>query len=100
MDFTLIILVIALFILSAIFFIVHLYYYKLSDKENKVVEWRWLYGGWIVLAKVFFPISIKFKDEHPIIKVKKKSNNFLFAFYICFIIASILSLFISEHNFN
>ena len=86
------ILVISLAIIAITLFAFHIYYYKLSGKENRVIQFRWLYGGWIILAKVFFPISIKFKDDLSTRHYKRMSNNLLYAFYVCFLVAIIVGV--------
>ncbi|MDE3212070.1 MAG: hypothetical protein KGM98_02455 [Bacteroidota bacterium] len=90
-------LIISFAVISLALLVLRLWYYKLSVKDDKVIERVYTGSGWfdfLIPVKVFFPISIKFKDDVQTRALKKKANNFLYAFYISVAITVImLSIF-------
>lgn len=92
-----VILIISFAFISIILFGLRIWYFKLSVKDVKPIQ-RGYYGRGLIdfsiATQVFFPISIKFKDDIKVRELKKKANNFLCAFYISFgVTIVILSIF-------
>jgi hypothetical protein len=75
------------------FFSMHVFFYKYSSKDAKVFEYGKLYTGWFIRREIFFPVSIKFKDDEITRKCKRKSNKYLYLFYVCVFAVVILEMF-------
>lgn len=77
------------------FFSMHVFFYKYSSKDAKVLEHTRFYS-WFLTSKLFFPLNIKFQDDEITRKCKRKSNKYLYLFYACEIAVVILEIFMKN----
>ena len=83
---------ISLAVISLLLLIARIYYYKLSDRSNRVFATGFPFK-YFVSIKILFPVPIRFNDGLQKRKNKRRANLLLYAFFLSLVVTYIAVYF-------